>query len=233
MNLGEAIADVRKIISDPATTSHPEGKRFTNAQITRWINAGIELAYNFRKDLFMQTSIVKATPGDLQQPPGFEKIKSVDALTDACGSVIKPLKKVNNSLAGLFKARGCNGRKVPKPGEDVDCSSITPDHVSNGITNGQFYFTPPVCAGSDVFYRVTGTVRPTPVDCDLDNDLCFNASIMEPALHYARYLAWLTETESQTSQTLAMGQINLMFTMLRVYKAEDQKFCQEFCKEDK
>lgn len=230
MKLGEVIADLRKVLSDPATSSHPEGKRFTNAQITRWINAGIELAYHFRKDLFMQTSIVRATPGDLQQPPGFDRIKEVDALTDACGTVIKELKKVNSSLAALFRPRGCNGRTAPAPGEDFDCTNVTPDHVATGTANGQFTFTPPVCKDSVVFYRVTGSVRPTPVDCDLDNDLCFTATIMEPALHYARYMMWLTETESQTSQALAMSQITLMFRILGVFRDIDKQFCKEFCK---
>jgi hypothetical protein len=229
MKLGEAIADIRKVISDPATSSHPEGKRFTNAQIARWINAGIELAYHFRKDLFMQTSIVKATPGDLQQPPGFDKIKEVDAITDACGSVIKELKKVNSSLAALFKPRGCSGKTATKPGEVVDCKATTPDHVAIGLVNGQFAFTPPVCAGSTVFYRVTGSVRPTPIDCDLDNEICFSATIIEPALHYARYMAWLTETESQTSQQLATMQITLMFRILGVFRDIDKQFCKDFC----
>lgn len=230
MKLGEAIADLRKVLSDPATSSHPEGKRFTNAQITRWINAGIELAYHFRKDLFMQTSIVRATPGDLQQPPGFDMIKSVDALTDACGTVIKELKKVNSSLAALFRPRGCNGLTVPAPGEDFDCTNVTPGHVATGTVNGQFTFTPPVCKDSLVFYRVTGSVRPTPIDCDLDNDLCFTATIMEPALHYARYMMWLTETESQTSQALGISQITLMFRILGVFRDIDKQFCKEFCK---
>jgi len=229
MKLGEAIADVRKVISDPATTSHPEGKRFTNAQITRWINAGIELAYHFRKDLFMQTSIIRAVPGDLQQPPGFDKIKSVDALTDACGSVIKQLKKTNGSLAALFRSNGCAGKAPTKPGEDADCSHILPDHVSSNSVNGQFTFTPPVCADSIVFYRVTGAVRPTPLSCDLDSSICFTSTVMEPALHYARYMAWLTETESQTSQVLAASQITLMFRMLGVYRDIDKQFCKDFC----
>jgi hypothetical protein len=229
MNLGQVITDIRKVISDPVTTSHPEGKRFTNAQLTRWINAGIELAYHFRKDLFMQTSIVRATPGDLQQPPGFDKIKEVDALTDACGSVIKDLKKVNSSLAALFKPRGCAGATATKPGETPDCSQVIPDSVSLGSVNGQFTLTPPVCAGSIVFYRVTGSVRPTPVSCDLSEEICFTSTIMEPALHYARYMCWLTETESQSSQQLAMSQITLMFRMLGVFRDIDKQFCKDFC----
>jgi hypothetical protein len=229
MKLGEVIADVRKVLSDPATTSHPEGKRFTNAQIARWINAGIELAYHFRKDLFMQTSIIRATTGDLQQPPGFEKIKEVDAITDACGNVIKQLKFVNSSLSSLFKFRGCSGKSAPKPGEDFDCENATPDYVATGKANGQFIFTPPVCDGSIVFYRVTGTVRPTPINCDLNAEICFTSTILEPALHYARYMMWLTETESQTSQQLATNQLTIMFRMLGVYRDIDKQFCKEFC----
>jgi hypothetical protein len=229
MKLGEVIADVRKVLSDPATTSHPEGKRFTNAQIARWINAGIELAYHFRKDLFMQTSIVRATPGGLQQPPGFDKIKSVDALTDACGLVVKELKKVNGTLGDLFRPRGCIGRTPAKPGEDTDCTKVTPDHVAIGGVNGQFTFIPPVCAGSVVFYRVTGAVRPAPISCDLNAEICFTATIMEPALHYARYMMWLTETESQTSQQLATNQLSIMFRMLGVFRDIDKQFCKDFC----
>lgn len=229
MKLSQVIADVRKVVSDPATTSHPEGKRFTNAELTRWVNAGIELAYHFRKDLFMQTSIVRATPGDLQQPPGFDRIKEVDALTDACGSVIKELKKVNSSLAALFKPRGCAGQSAAKPGEDVDCESSTPDHVAMSMVNGQFTFTPPVCAGSEVYYRVTGAARPAPLSCDLDQDICFNSTIMEPALHYARYMAWLTETESRTSQQLAINQFAIMLRMLGVFRDIDKQFCKDFC----
>lgn len=229
MKLSQVIADIRKVISDPATSSHPEGKRFTDAQLTRWINAGIELAYHFRKDLFMQTSIVRATPGDLQQPPGFDKIKEVDALTDACGSVIKELKKVNSSLSALFRPRGCSGLTPTKPGEEPDCTAVTPDHVAMGMVNGQFNFTPPVCAGSDVFYRVTGSVRPTPLSCDPDQDLCLTSTIMEPALHYARYMAWLTETESQTSQQLATNQFAIMLRMLGVFRDIDKQFCKDFC----
>jgi hypothetical protein len=229
MKLSQAIADIRKVLSDPATSSHPEGKRFTDAQLARWINAGIELAYNFRKDLFLQTSIVRATPGDLQQPPGFDKIKSVDAITDACGSVIKELKKVNASLSALFKGTGCSGASATKPGEDVDCSETLPDHVSTGVANGQFTFTPPVCAGSIVFYRVTGSVKPKPLDCDLDSEICVSSTVIEPALHYARYMAWLTETESQSSQQLAMSQLTIMFRLLGVFRDIDKQFCKDFC----
>lgn len=229
MKRSQVIADIRKVISDPKTSSHPEGKRFTDAQLTRWLNAGIELAFNFRKDLFLQTSIVRATPGDLQKPPGFDRIKEVDALTDACGTVVKELKKVNSSLAALFRPRGCNGRAATKPGEDPDCTSETPDHVAFGVVNGQFSFTPPVCAGSEVYYRVTGTVRPTPIPCEGDEDLCFNSTIMEPALHYARYMAWLTETESQTSQVLANNQFAIMLRLLGVFRDIDKQFCKDFC----
>lgn len=229
MKVGEAISSVRKVLSDPATTSHPEGKRFTNAQLAQWINAGIELAYHFRKDLFMQTSIVKATTGDLQQPPGFDKIKSVDALTDACGSVVKELKSVDGSLAALFKPTKCPTTSTAKPGEEEDCSAATPDSVSIGSVNGQFTFTPAVCAGSDVYYRVTGAVRPAPLSCDLDEIVCHPATVIEPALHYARYMAWLTETESQTSQQLAMNQFAIFLRVLGVFRDIDKQFCKEFC----
>ena len=94
--------------------------------------------------------------------------------------------------------------------------------------NGKFTFFPPV-ACAKVYYRVTGSVRPEPFGNDLAKEMSLPPLIQIAALHYARYMAWLTETESASSRTLAAGQLAVFFQMLKIYRDIDKQFCQEFC----
>lgn len=223
MQLCDAIAELRAELSDPATTLHPQGKRYSDPLLTKWINAGVSLAYAYRKDLFLKTAIIEATKGDLQAPCGFDNVHTVDALTDECGAPLYYLTKTNHKTAGLFPTSRCLsaplvGGACPKP------TSYSVDKNNNG----KFIFSPPV-ACDKVFYRATGSVRPEPFGSVLVAEMGLPPLIQTAALHYARYMAWLTETESASSRTLASGQLTVFFQMLKIYRDIDKQFCQEFC----
>jgi hypothetical protein len=225
MLLSDAIAELRLELNDLATTANPQGKRYDNAFLTRGLNNGIQLAYNFRKDLFLQTTVMQATQGDLQKPTGFDRISSIDGLTDACGNIIKRVYKATTGLIGLYPSRACPTTATTTA--TTDCP--TPDTFAiDGRNAGQFTFEPPV--KGEVFYRVTGSVAPKPYECDLNGQLCLDPQIHIPAMHYARYFAYLTETESATSRTLATEQLTIFFKLLKILKDEDKSFCKEFCK---
>jgi hypothetical protein len=237
MLLSDAIAELRAELSDPVTTANPQGKRYSNALFTKWINAGVALAYAYRKDLFMETSVVKATAGDIQKPCGFDKIHKIDGITDACGNMVKPLKRTSSNMAGIFSKRKCSPCTIKTVVNGLlteVCTPVLPDSYAIDQANqGVFTVTPAVPAGTDVFYRITGAVTPKPFDADLAEQQCFPPAIQIPALHYARYMAWLTETESATSRALATEQLGIFFRLLKIYKDSDKEFAMSFVKDSK
>ncbi len=237
MLLSDAIAELRAELADPVTTANQEGKRYSNALLTKWINAGVALAYAFRKDLFMQTTVVEASVGDMQKPCGFDKIHKIDGITDACGNVIKTLKRTNSNLLGFFakrKCAPCTVKSVVNGLPTEACADVLPSSYSIDQSNqGVFTVTPPVANATNLFFRVNGAVAPKPFDGTLGEQQCFSPNIQIPAMHYARYMAWLTETESPSSRALATEQLGIFFRLLKIYKDSDKEFALAFIKDGK
>jgi hypothetical protein len=225
MKLSDAITELRLELNDPANAANPQGKRYSDAFLTRGLNNGLQLAYSFRKDLFTKTAIIQATQGDLQKPTGFDRISKIDGLTDACGNIVKRLFKAQQGTTGLYPPRKCPMK--PLAGASNDCP--TPDSYTLDSGNaGTFIVNPPV--NGDVYYRVTGSVAPQPYSCDLNASQCHEPQIHIPAMHYARYFAYSTESESATSRALAQENLTVFFRMLKIFKDEDKSYCKEFCK---
>jgi hypothetical protein len=231
MKLSDCIAELRLELGDHITTANPQGKRYSNAFLTRGLNNGLQLAYNFRKDLFTKTAVVQATPGDLQQPPGFDRISRVDGLTDACGNLIKRLFKTQAATVDLYPARRCASTPAGTTAGTTAGADACPTPDSYTLDTGNaatFTATPPV--QGEVFYRVTGSVAPEPYSCDVDQALCHDPQIHIVAMHYARYFAYATESESATSRALAQENLTVFFRMLKIFKDEDKSYCKDFCK---
>lgn len=227
MNLGNAIAELRLELNDPATTANPQGKRYSDSLFANWLNAGVQLVYHFRKDLFMQTSVVKATAGDMQKPCGFDRIHSIDGLTDECGNVKKKLNQQTTDLLGLYPERNCD---VKDSGliTAADCPAPDTYTIDQNIP-GVFFVNPPVAAGQDVYYRVTGSVPPKPFDCNLSESICQSTQVSIPAMFFARHMAYSTETESATSRAMSDQQLGIFFKLLGIFKDADKKYCKSFC----
>lgn len=229
MILGNAIAELRLELNDPASTANPQGKRYSDSLFTNWLNAGVQLVYHFRKDLFMQTAVIKATPGDLQKPCGFDRIHKIDGIADECGNIIKPLEKQKLNVMGLYPSRKCPTKAEAATPSPADCPLPDTYSVDQGIP-GVFYVKPPVPAGQDVYYRVTGSVSPKPFACDLTEAICQSTQVSIPAMYFARHMAYSTETESATSRAMSDQQMSIFFKLLGVFRDADKKYCQEFCK---
>ena len=230
MNIGVVIADLRFELNDLATVANPQGKRYDNAFLIRKYNQGIQLAYDYRKDLFQKTAIVQASQGDLQQPPGFDRVTKIDAITDACGNIIKRLNKVQPGTQGVYPKR-CSQLEVPAaPGATSPTATCpTPDTLTMDSHNpNTFSFDPPV--NGEVYYRVTGSVAPKPYGCDLTETLCLDPMINICGMHYAKFAAYQTESESSTSKGMAADSLKIFFNLLKIFKDEDQQACKEFCK---
>jgi hypothetical protein len=224
MNLGNAIAELRLELNDPATTANPQGKRYSNALFTTWLNAGVQLVYHFRKDLFNQTVVIQATPGDLQKPCGIDRVLKVDGLSDACGNITKPLQKIHKDILSLYPSRQCIATVTP------EACPLPTSYALDQSTPGTFTLSPPVAANAEVFYRVTGSVPPQPFDCDLSKAICQSTQVAIPAMSFARHMAYSTESESATSRSLATEHFAIFLKVLGIFKDADKAYCREFCK---
>jgi hypothetical protein len=224
VKLIDAINQLRIELSDLADPQTMEGKRYSNSFLTKGINNGLQIAFSLRKDLFNKVIIQEATIGDLQIASGLDTISKVDGITDACGNIKKKLNKSIIGIADIYPKRKCTVGATP-----IDECKTPDTYVISKSGGNSFSFDPPVLS-EGVFYRVQGFVMPPPYTCDLNSVSCVPPHVHIAAMHYAKYFAFLTETESVSSRTLAQDNLNAFFLILKIVKQEDKLYCKEFCK---
>ncbi|MGL4996902.1 MAG: hypothetical protein ACRC6G_12095, partial [Deefgea sp.] len=148
------------------------------------------------------------------------------------GNIIKRLFKAQTGIIGLYPVRVCTNTVARPPTSGAtpapNTCPVPETFALDGKNARTFTLDPPV--RGEVYYRVTGSVAPEPYGCDIDQELCYDPQIHISAMHYARYFAFSTESESASSRTLAQENLTVFFRMLKIFKDEDKSYCKEFCK---
>lgn len=201
MKVQSLINEIRIQLSDARGLGYPDNL------LIEFINDGLCMIYQLKPEDFATSRVLQANQGAVQCLDACcDRLISVDGVSDACGNPVDIMREGSVKMAQAFDKRPVNAH--------ARTFSLRPN------VNNEFVVHPPVRADETVYFLVTCTTPPDPVQSV--NDHIPDCANHEALTNYILYRAYLLETESATSAELAGRMYNQLFQLIGVERVTDR-----------
>lgn len=185
-----SVSDLVKQVSIDLNDYAP-GHEFTTwsaSQIASYLAEGIKVAYSFRPDLFLQTTVFKLTPGSTYQKPcNCTQIRKIHGVCDANGRVLYGIRKRKNSDKLQWYGKTC----------PIDLKNFRIRDYYIDADEDSIFVEPAPPAGQDVYVLIECAKLPDSKDI---TDSYNVSAELEPAIvQWALFRAKMVDSENNAT----------------------------------
>lgn len=161
---------------------------WTEPQLTAYIIEGLQVAYQVRPDLFLDTHVLKLESGtSVQRPCGCSQVRRVYGVCDSTGHVLYGLRKRKDSDKLKWYGSVC-----PTDPRYYKAREYSID--SKGDT---LFIEPAPPAGQDVYVLVECAVAPTSDNTQATTEI--EPELVAPIIQWALYRAKMMDSENNST----------------------------------